>query len=648
VLDKAQATASAPKPPVAPVDEISAAVPLPETPPVEALAAAPGIDAQSTAVVTPLTIPDVASQTTAVAEAPAVATQACRPGQPVLWPGTGATAAEWQPRLIGARPELNWAKAEHLLFLPCLDVTRPWQLRYQQGDGLLAVSGIAYRFRTVDQFLNELTRLRIGQHLAEALCARIVQVRYPAETSLRLYVDGHEKPHWTAQTMPCGRVAMLDRVMPCTHQVVVNDTQGYVLLIRDRPGDYHLSHELLTLDAEVERITGRRVELTVADREANSLALAQAYAASDHHHLLTLLDADQYHGVDDFAVVGTWTELPQHPGESGAAATWAKTADHPDDPRCFYLIRDDASGHLRAVYASTLGVDRLSAMAPSSTYRRRWNCQENPIKELVNGANLNKNYGYQQQPVPNRTALRQQAKRQERVAVTERQLATNQRHLARQHLRQEAQTARYRQRWQALQAQLTARRAELEQRQAADRPVRRALQQIARLEQHQETLTARHTQRLQRIQDQDVQPLLDRRTALEVELAQRQAAVAAVDVNRPMFERDLMKDQIMADWQSLLANLHHWSCDQYFPPAWQTLHLDTATKLIYNKPGRVVLTAERIDVILDPYEYQLDQQAAEAACGQFNARHIRDLAGRLIQIVVASFEHSIRRLRQLC
>lgn len=551
-------------------------------------------------------------------------------------------------RLISPQPGLNWAKAEHLLFLPCLDVTRPWQLRYDQGDGLLAVSGMAYRASTIDQFLNELTRLRIGMPLAEALCAQMVQARYPTDAALRLYLDGHEKPHWTAQTMPCGRVAMLDRVMPCTHQMVVNDARGHVLLILDRPGDHHLSCELLTLDAEVERITGRRVELTIADREANSLALAQAYATHDHHHLLTMLDANQYHSVADFTLLDAWTGVPEKPGESVAAAIWADETAHPDDPRCFYLVRDDTTGQVRAVYASTLGVDHLTALEVRAAYRGRWVCQENPIKELVNGANLNQNYGYRQHQVPNRTALRQQAKLQERVAVVQRQLATNQTHLTHHQQRQETWTARHTAQMQTLQDQLATRQAELVQREIAGQSIQRVTQQIDRLVQRQQALTINHEQRLQRIQQQDVLPLSERRAALEAELAQRQAAVAAVDVDRPMFERDLEKDQIMADWQGLLANLHHWSQDHYFPPAWQTLQLETATKLIYNKPGRVVQTAKRIDVTLRAYAYRQDQEAAEAACTRFNAQQIRDLAGRLIQITVAPFEHSIRRLRQLC
>ena len=484
------------------------------------------------------------------------------------------------------------------------------------------------------------------RQVAEALCARIVQARYPAGTPLRLYLDGHEKPHWTAQTMPCGRVAMLDRMMPCTHQMVVNDAQGCVLLILDRPGDYHLSRELLHLDRTVERITGRQVGLVIADREANSLALAQAYAESEQRHLLTMLDANQYHGVGDFTLLSDWTEVSEQAGESVAAATWADETAHPDDPRRFYLVRDDATGALQAVYTSTMGVDRLEALEARTAYRRRWACQENVIKEMVNGANLNANYGYQQRAVSNRKALRQQAERQQQVAVTERQLATNQNRLTDQHQRQETRTTRYTRRRSELEERLTARQTELAHRQAAGQPVHRLTRQIARLEQRQQALNADYEQRLQRIRCQTIRPLLERRAALEVELARRQAAVAAVDVNRPMFERDLEKDQIMADWQGLLTNLHHWSREHYFPSAWQGLQLETAIQLIYQKPGRVAPTAERVEITLRAYAYRRDQEAAEAACTQFNARQVRDPAGRLIQITVAPFEHSIRRLRQ--
>jgi len=76
--------------------------------------------------------------------------------------------------------------------------------------------------------------------------------------------------------------------------------------------------------------------------------------------------------------------------------------------------------------------------------------------------------------------------------------------------------------------------------------------------------------------------------------ARRQAAVEAVDVEGPIFERDLEKDQIMTNWQNTLLNLHHWCQEHYLPEAWRTLRLETATKLLYRKRGRVRCTADRI------------------------------------------------------
>jgi hypothetical protein len=59
----------------------------------------------------------------------------------------------------------------------------------------------------------------------------------------------------------------------------------------DQVGDAHLSQALPGLEREVERIARHPVTLTVVDREANSLELAQNYAKSDHFALLTLLAA---------------------------------------------------------------------------------------------------------------------------------------------------------------------------------------------------------------------------------------------------------------------------------------------------------------------------------------------------------------------
>ena len=42
-------------------------------------------------------------------------------------------------RVLGAPWALTWDKVLHLIFLPVLAATRPWQLRYGVGTGLLGI-----------------------------------------------------------------------------------------------------------------------------------------------------------------------------------------------------------------------------------------------------------------------------------------------------------------------------------------------------------------------------------------------------------------------------------------------------------------------------------------------------------------------------
>lgn len=73
----------------------------------------------------------------------------------------------------------------------------------------------------------------------------------------------------------------------------------------------------------------------------------------------------------------------------------------------------------------------------------------------------------------------------------------------------------------------------------------------------------------------------------------------------------------------------------YLAPLWQHLELDTATALIYRKPGRVTWGSTVIEVRLDPYRYPEHQQAMEQSCRRFNEAQLRWRDGRLIRISVA-------------
>ena len=578
--------------------------------------------------------------------------------------------AEVPGRVLAATWPRTWAKVVHLMFLPLLDATRPWHLRYALGDGLVGVCRVAYRFDTIDRALGELKHLQVGAALRQALCRTWVQTLVAHEAPLQIYVDAHLKPHWTHLFMPCGHLPLLDRVtphlavgagVPCTRQVIVTNRDGYVWEICDRVGDAALCQEFPSLEQELERFTGHRVTLTVVDREANGLELARKYAESDHFALLTLLDDPVSAGLqigtpefaDVFRLTGRWQPLANPPDACLrlAPAVWAPARQAEDDPRVFWLVRDEATDTVRAVYALSQPVAdcatdvavRLRGSGARTTYRQRWTATENVIREMVSGDNLNVNYGYERQEVPNRTRQHQAEAAQTQLTATEHQLTTARRQL-------EALAAQHAARQQTLTEQLTdlssahaERDAQGQTRQQAGQSTRRIEQQLAHLDRETQILTTRQARRTTRFETQ-TRELVGRQAQLEIKRTERQVALAAIDVTEPMFERDLEKDQIMADFQAAFLNAHRWCCDRYFTGEWGHLELETATARIYRQRGRVVYTTEQVDVTLAAFGYRAEQSLAEAACARFNTAQVHDAAGRLIRMAVAPFHHCVNQL----
>jgi len=251
--------------------------------------------------------------------------------------------AETAGRVLGAAWDLTWDKVLHLIFLPLLEATRPWQLRYTLGSGLLGICQTAYRFETIQRVLGELAHARVGTPLRYGLCRVWVETLVGPKLPLHVYIDVHLKPHWTQIFMPCGHVAMLNRVMPCTRQIIVTNPQGYVWEILDQVGDAHLSHALPAMEQELEQVTRHPVTLTIVDREANGLEVAQMYAKSRHFALLTLLDDPVAEALifgtpeasEIFRLTGRWQPLTSEPGMSLAPAVWGSARTEPADARVF-------------------------------------------------------------------------------------------------------------------------------------------------------------------------------------------------------------------------------------------------------------------------------------------------------------------------
>jgi hypothetical protein len=266
-------------------------------------------------------------------------------------------------------------------------------------------------------------------------------------------------------------------------------------------------------------------------------------------------------------------------------------------------------------------------------HRQRWADNELSIRNLVKGANLNQNYGYSYDLVPHRTRKREWEEAQARVEVIQNKREQQQSalHNLRQQRQQMQQT--YDERRAHVEQEIVQQRLRLHQYQQQAKPTKRVGKRLLRLRHNLAQLTARFDRRLRRLSQQ----MVERRTRLDhlqLELRLRIAGRDAIDTETLCRERHLEKDQVMLNWQVLLANCHDWARQHFFPPAWRQLSLERATQLIYRKSGRVTHFSDRIEVVFDAYRYAEQQQAMEESCRQLNAKNLHWRDGRLLCLSV--------------
>ena len=535
-------------------------------------------------------------------------------------------------RIVVSEPETLWHKLDHLLYLPILGLTRPRDLYYYQGEGLKVLYSFTYKYLTLEHFLGELTRLQVGYPLADALAYAYSQAWYPGDTPLFIFTDWHVKPHWTKHPAHSGHVTMWERVMPGTKQLLINGPGGHLVGGWNYPVDTHLTHVLVALEADLATKLQRPIAYNIFDSEGSGLPTAERYAQAEQDYISVLpRKGDQ--SLAAFELLGEWEPVEGDPEHEAVDACWQDEQKAQEDPRRLVLMRRLKDTDPTRVYAGRIPASLLARVVPAR-FRQRWQHQERVIRQMVNGANLNANFGYAYNEVPNRTQRRHWEEMQEKVEVSERRLAEQEEALA--NLWHKLVTLRqaYGQEQEALQEEIEAQMIDLARRREKGLAFRRCLRGLQSRQRRLEDLTACFQRRRCRLLEK-IARRRARRSELRRELAERRAARDAIDTESLCRERDLEKDQIMLDLQVLLTSLHDWARHHYFAPEWHHLELDKAIEMIYRKPGRVRWGKEEIEVVLDPYRYPDQQQAMEESCRRFNEAQVRWRDGRLLRIRVA-------------
>jgi len=235
--------------------------------------------------------------------------------------------------------------------------------------------------------------------------------------------------------------------------------------------------------------------------------------------------------------------------------------------------------------------------------------------------------------VPHRTRQRQWQAAQEQVERSQNRWLAQEQVIGHLHTQLQQLGQSYQQTQTDLVTQTTTLALELQQRQQAGQKTGHLQRRLAGYQRQLAQLQQRHRQRWHKLFHQLSQHCQQAFTCRQ-RLTDLEAARDALDTDTLCRERQLEKDQVMLNWQVLLTHLHDWTCHHSFAPTWQTLELETATRLIYRKSGRVRWLPDRIEVTLDSYRYPEHQRAMEISCHRFNQANLRWRDGRLLRLFV--------------
>src|SRR5713101_7501699 len=269
------------------------------------------------------------------------------------------------------------------------------------------------------------------------------------------------------------------------------------------------------------------------------------------------------------------------------------------------------------------------AVELARTYFRRWNCQENAIRDWLIPLNLDTNHGYAKEPVVNSELVKRRAVLEKRVAHLHRLAAESRKRLRQMSTSdqvREEQVVSWERRQQELLAQVTA----LETLGQSDEPGLLAIkaQQVeAEWEVHHRRVLLAATNVAGKRELNHCERAC---RALRHVLRQQEDLQAC---EREMWELDNTKDQIMTLLKVGLANLGMWVRDHYFGESYQSCGWEP---LVPFSPFGGWVTAADAEVSLDftPFNHRAMGRDLQELCRKVNTSgaHLPD--GRRLVLTV--------------
>ena len=542
------------------------------------------------------------------------------------------------------RPETITRRLTHLMWLPRFDLTRPYQLRQIRplGLGVVAGGGPTLGYSALEHFLGDLEALRVAAPLGDALMQRYLEIWPVPDEGAFFYLDNRRKVHYSSYSIAAGKISASARILGATTQLFLHDADGHGLHMHSGPGDDHMTRTLEPFAQRFVPLIGRdKVRGIVADQEMRSVALFLALEAMGPLGFVTIAPTPTPKQEAALEVQGIFVPYLRD-AESGELTHWvahAHTLLQDRQRGLSYLCevalvvdcRSGLPGRLIPVLHN-LREEDLPVAVPHTVYVGRWESQERVFRDMRACQNLDANYGYKKEIVPNRRVERKRDELQHKLHTRDKRVATAQRKV---HQYAE-QIATLEQKARQKQIETQDKCAALHQRSQEATTSRRQ----NRLSIQKERLAAKG--QIQQIRFQERRRrLVGEQRAWQQKLIERQSARKKVTQtlqdleDRPFYDLDLEKDNLMTYLRMAGENAHRFVQERYFAGTFlEKVDEATMVRLVYNRPGWVQQQGEYLHVRLLGYDDPELQTAAAQACQRVNQAQVDLASGHRLRMTV--------------
>jgi hypothetical protein len=549
---------------------------------------------------------------------------------------------ESQEKLKGMSSQA--AREDHLrslLLMPVLGLYKPHQLEKYSGTalGLMTRRQRPYSADEMDHFILSCVRLGWTEPLTADIARWATQLWADdgANQPPYHYWDWHVKTVYSDYHLPRTKHGTSKRIVCARKQLMLHDRAGHLLLMKTYRGDSHLIAGMVMGTAYYEGLmASRRLTHQIFDREGLAVAYFKELQQEPQRHFITCLRSNQYDGLDSFEQPTSFEpfrydrqgKVIQEIAEARYTLQDRRRGEEDLPVRAILLRKPLAEGsdeEAKLMVNVTLDQE-IEAAELARLYQARKPAQENAIRDWWNPLGGDVNIGYAKQQVENSELAKEKADLEKSLARLVEWLVACQKRLQKAQQHHQHLTERY---------QIALSEAQQKLLVAAQRcqaPGKAASYSWGQAEKvrleadlaglYQQVETAR----------QKVEEELAKGQCYRQEEAEKKESLTKISQamkQKPMYELDDRKDQLVGAVRVCLTNILQHLRDTVFPATYAKATYQTLAPFI-QMGGYIIERPQYIKVILDGFWQTDKQRDLEEVVRRSNEQRYTAPDGRLL------------------